>query len=81
MIDIQFRLNGRPVRPNQLAGALEKELLKGIETTIRRKLATLPRSADGTPLKVTMTGRSLDNLSVELSGDAETIERARKLLS
>jgi len=81
MIDIQFRLNGRSVRPNQLAGALEKELLKGIETTIRRKLATLHRSAGGTPLKVTMTGRSLDKLSVELIGDAETIERARKLLS
>lgn len=38
MVKVEFKLNGRTVRPDQIANQLEKALFKEVESNIRKKL-------------------------------------------
>lgn len=77
MIDIEFKLNGRKVRPNNLGNQLEKAMLKQVRDNVASKLRGVRDPETGEHPKVTIQGRSLDDLSFEVSGSPKLIEEVK----
>ena len=80
MIDIQFEVNGKKVRPSQIKNELERALLDGVRNEVARKLRGVHDPETGERPKVTVKGRSLDDLSFEVSGPETLIEEVKKKL-
>ena len=68
MVDISIKLNGRKVSPNQLAKTLEGEMIKGLADEVKKSLRSCRCSTHGESPKVTIAGRSIDNLKFEVDG-------------
>lgn len=81
MIDIQFKMNGRKVRPNQIANVLERAMFEQIKDDITRKLRGVRDPKTGERPKVIVKGRSLKNLSFEVSGPESLVEEVKRRLS
>jgi len=80
MIDISFEINGRKVRPNQVSGELENAMLKQIEQHVRKKVGNIRDPKTGERPKITLHGRSVDDLSVKVSGPEALIEQVKRKL-
>ncbi len=81
MIDISFEFNGRKVRPDQIGNALERAALDSIKKQIIQKVGAIRDPKTGQPPKIMVKGRSIDNLSFEVSGSEQLIEMVKKKLS
>ena len=82
MIDISFEINGRKVRPNQAANALEKAILKDLSDSISKSLRSVRCSEHGERPKVKFKGRKLDRMKIEISGCCDDlVQRATKKIS
>jgi hypothetical protein len=81
MIDIEFKLNGRKVRPNDIANELERAMLKQIQDNIVEKLRDFRDPETGEVPKVTVKGHSLHDLSFEVSGSEALIAEVNRRLS
>lgn len=81
MIDIEFKLNGRAVRPNQMANEIERVILTEFQEEIARKLRGVRDPEIGMAPKITLKGRSLKNLSVEVTGSEALIKEVERRLS
>ncbi len=79
MIDIEFKIGGRRVKPNQIADTLERAMFEQVENEIRRKLKDVRDPDTGARPKITVKGQSLDNLSFEVSGSESLVEEVKKL--
>lgn len=73
MIEIIFEINGRRVSPGNLQNALEKALLQSIQESIQKKVGAIRCPEHGQAPKVICKGRSLDNLSFEVSGCCQSV--------
>ena len=80
MIDIEFKLNGRKVRPNDIGNQLEKAMFMHVRDGISAKLRGVSDPEIGSSPKVIVKGRSLDDLSLEVSGSPKLIEEVKRLL-
>jgi len=80
MIDISFEINGYTVRPNQLGNELEKAALEAVRKDIERMVGNIRDPKTGQRPKIKVKGRSLDNLSFEVSGSEDLIEKVKKKL-
>ena len=80
MIDISFEINGRRVNPNHMGNALEQALLSSIKDEVTRKVRSIRDPVTGERPKIKVKGRSLDNLSFEISGSEDLVARVRKAL-
>jgi len=80
MVKVEFKLNGRSVRPNDIANQLEKAMLNQVQEGIKKKLRSVRDPETGAAPTVTVTGRSLDNLSFEVSGSPALIEEVKRRL-
>ena len=82
MLGISFEINGRKVRPNQVADVLEKAILQNLSDSISKQLRNVRCAEHGERPKVKCKGRKLDKLTFEISGCCESlIQRATKKLS
>jgi hypothetical protein len=81
MIDIEFKLNGRKVRPNDIANELERATLKQVQDNIAQKLRGIRDPETGEAPKVTVKGRGLNDLSFEVSGSEALIAEVKRRLS
>jgi len=81
MVKVEFRLNGRTVRPNDIANQLEKAMLKQVQEGIEKKLRSVRDPDTGAAPKVTVTGRSLDSLAFEVSGSPALIDEVKRRLA
>lgn len=81
MIDIEFRIGGRKVWPNQIANELEKAMLTEVRDGIAKKLRGVRDPETGKSPKIIMKGRSLSDLSVEVSGSESLIAEVKRRLS
>lgn len=73
MIDIQFEVDGRPIRPDQIADALESTVCRAIEDDIRDKLGGVRDPETGEFPVIVLRGHSLDSLSIEVSGSPKVV--------
>ncbi len=82
MVNIAFEINGRKVKPNNFGSALENALLDEIGDSIKKSLQSVLCPSHHQRPKVLVIGRTLDNLSISLSGCCdELIQKATKKLS
>lgn len=80
MLKIEWKLNGRKVRPNDIANQLERAMLSQIEEMVRGKLRGVRNPETGAAPTITVVGRSLDNRSFEVSGSPALIEEVKRRL-
>jgi hypothetical protein len=80
MLKIEWKLNGRKIRPNDIANQLERAMLSQVEEVVRSKLRGVRDAETGAAPTVTVVGRSLDNLSFEVSGSPALIEEVKRRL-
>lgn len=81
MIDIDFKLNGRMVRPDDIADELERAMLTQVRDDIAQKLHGIRDPETGAAPKVTMKGSGLNDLSFEVSGSEALVEEVKRRLS
>lgn len=81
MIDIEFKLDGRTIRPNQLASEWERAIMKQVHENIDKMLHGIRDPETGMTPKITLKGRSLDKLSIEVSGSEALIKEVNRRLS
>jgi len=81
MFDISFEIGGRKVNPRNMKDALEKAVLSGVADNIKKKVKSVRCSEHHKGAQVKVKGRSLDKLSMEVSGCCdELIEKVKKKL-
>lgn len=80
MVKVAFKLNGRTVRPNDIANQLEKAMLKQVQAGITKRMQNVRDPETGATPTVSVVGRSLNNLSFEVAGSAALIEEVKRRL-
>ncbi|MDE0695840.1 MAG: hypothetical protein OXH76_08425 [Boseongicola sp.] len=80
MLKIEWKLSGRKVRPNDIANQLERAMLSQIEEMVRGKLRGVRNPETGAAPTITVVGRSLDNLSFEVTGSPALIKEVKRRL-
>jgi len=81
MIDIEFSIGGRKIRPNQIAGELERAMFMEVRDNIAKKLRSVRDPETGQAPKIVVKGRSLAELTFEVSGSESVIEEVKRRLS
>lgn len=80
MFDISFEINGRKIHPNQVRNALEKAVYQQVRDDLVRKVGSIRDPKTGQRPKIKVKGRSLDNLSIEVSGPESMVEEVKRKL-
>ncbi len=73
MISISFEINGKKVNQNNIGDALENAILQQIGESIKKSIGSLRCSEHNQIPKVLVKGKSLDALSIEVSGCCDNI--------
>lgn len=82
MLEISYEINGKKVNPNNIADALEKAVLQQFSESIKKSVGTIRCSEHKQSPKVLLKGKSLDNLSIEVSGCCDDlVKRVSKRFS
>lgn len=83
MIDIEFEVGGKKIRdPSKLGDAIEQAVFSQVAGSIRDSLAGVTCAEHGERPQVTVSGRDLDSLEVEVEGCCNAlIDRATSKLS
>lgn len=82
MIEIQFKINGRKVNPNNIGNVLEKAMYDHVIESVKKKLGSVRCPEHGSPPKVTIVGKSIDKVEFQISGCCqEVIDHTRELFS
>ena len=77
MIDISFEINGRKVNPNRIGDALEAAVLESVKAQIISKVGSIRDPKTGQRPKIKVSGRNIENLTFEVSGSPELVERVK----
>jgi hypothetical protein len=82
LIEISFEINGRKVQPNKIGEELTKAVLSKVAEQVKGKLVSVRCSDHGGSPKIICKGRSIENLSFEVSGCCEKlIDTVKRKLS
>lgn len=73
MIKVTFKIDGKEVRPDQIADTLEKSIVKSITQNIVKELSSVYCSEHGRYPEVTVIGKTLDKLSFQIHGCCQDI--------
>ncbi len=68
MIDISFKIDGKKVNPKNIRNALEASALSNISNSIKKSIGNLKCLEHNKYPKIIVNGRSLNDLSFEVSG-------------
>lgn len=75
MIGISYEINGKKVNPNNIGDALESTMFQQIGESIKKAVGSLRCTKHNQAPKVLVKGKSLDNLSIEVSGCCDSLIR------
>jgi hypothetical protein len=73
MVELSFEINGRKVSRNNMKDALEVAVLENVSAQIKQKVGSIRCSEHHQSPKIKGKGRSLTNLSFEISGCCDDI--------
>lgn len=73
MIEINFKINGRKVNPKNMKDVFEAAALDSIDQSIKKSVGNIRCSEHGQSPKIQVIGRSIDNLSFNVSGCCESL--------
>ena len=80
MLTITFEIDGQQVSPDNFEDAVERSILTDVKDKIRSKLTGFRDPETGEFPVVTIHGRSLDSLSIKVSGSEELIAQVKARL-
>lgn len=80
MIEIKMTINGRPLTECSFESEMERAAIASIKAKVQEKLQSVPSELDGEKLIVKVVGTSLNDLSVDLHGPVELVEKAKRAL-
>ena len=80
MLTITFEIDGQQVSPDNFEDAVERSILTTVKDKIRSKLTGFRDPETGEFPVVTIHGRSLDSLSIKVSGSEELIAQVKARL-
>lgn len=78
MVDVSFEINGRKVQPNQIGDVLTKTVLANVAEQVKKNVGSVRCPDHGKSPKIVCKGKSIENLSFEISGCCETLISAVK---
>ncbi len=82
MIDISFEVNGRKVSPNNMGNAIEAAMLSSIKDSVSQSVGSIRCAEHGQKPKIKAKGRSIDSLSLEVTGCCDAlIEQVKKKIT
>ena len=81
MIEITFEINGRKVNPNRIGDALEAAVLDSVRKQIIDKVSSIRDPLTGEQPKIKVKGRTLSNLTFEITGSEELVRQVREKLA
>ncbi len=73
MLDLSIEINGKKVGPNSIEDAIEAEVLKEIQDSVKKTASSIRCSKQGKGAKIIVKGRSVDDLSLKVSGCCEEL--------
>ena len=71
MIEIYFTLNGKRIRPGDLADTFERAFLKKITDHLHANLDDIQCPEHKLPLKINISGQTIETLKISLEGCCE----------
>ena len=80
MLNVHFEIGGRRVHPNNIADAFERMMYDSVVDMIRSKLQGIRDPDTGEFPVVAVKGRSLSNLSFEITGSEKVVALAKARL-
>lgn len=80
MINLTFEINGRRVDPNRIGDALERAVFQQVRDSIVKKLRDVRDPDTGKAPQVTVKGRSLDDLKIDVKGSDAVIAEVKRRL-
>lgn len=80
MLDISFEVGGRKINPNQIGDAMERAVFESVREQLVSKLRDIRDPETGAAPKLKVTGRSLQDLSVQVEGSEALIGLVKKRL-
>jgi len=78
MIDIEFEIAGRKVRPGQMKNPMGKAIFKQVRDKMARKIGNIRDPKTGQAPKVICKGSSLSDLSFEVIGSEAIINEVNR---
>lgn len=82
MFDLEFKINGRKVRPDQMEKELEKAMFADIKKEMADKVRRIRCPKHGQAARVTPRGHSIKQLSWSVEGCCdELIDRVKKAIA
>ena len=73
MIEVTFEINGKRIDPNNLQDALERAVLQSVQEFVRTRLRAIRCPEHGEAPRVICKGRSIDDLSFEVTGCCQSL--------
>jgi hypothetical protein len=81
MFNVSFEINGRKVNPGSIANVLEAAVLEELAASIKKSVGSLRCSEHNQSPSVLIKGKSLKDLSIQVSGCCEDlVEEAKSRL-
>ena len=80
MVDIEFRIGGKKIHPNNIKDAFEKSILEQVKKNILSKLHGIKDPETGDFPKIVVKGNTLNNLSFEVNGSEALKAEIKKCL-
>ena len=74
MLDIKFKINGKPVEPGKLADTFMNSVLNNIKEMIAKDIGSIKCPAHSKPSKIIVEGKDLNHLSLTIEGCCEEFE-------
>ena len=68
MFKLEVRLNGKIIKPESIKNEIEKDLLRTMIDSIKKPIKGMRCKTHGEAPKVTVSGKAIKNLSVQVSG-------------
>lgn len=82
MIQITYEINGKKINPNNLKNALEKAIFTSVSDSIKKSIGNVRCSEHRKAPSIKVKGRSIEQLSFEVSGCCEVlVDKIKKKLN
>ena len=81
MIEIVFEVAGRKIHPDQIGDALERAIFENVRKQLVAKVGSVRDPETGATPRLRVTGRKLDELSIEVEGSPALIAEVKRRLS
>lgn len=73
-------INGKPFTEKRFQDEMEKEMVRAIAEDTEKHILSLLTPSEASKLKIDLVGNDLENLSVDVDGPDEIVEKVRKAL-